>query len=83
MKRFFGALILGTILITPVAIQAQDAKKYYDRDHKDYHAWNDNENTSYHKFLTEKHYKDHEFTKAPKKEQQEYWNWRHDHPDAH
>ena len=86
MNRFFSALIVGAFLITPVAMQARDddhAKKYYDRDHKDYHQWNDSENTQYHHFLEEKHRKDHDWNKSNKKEQQEYWNWRHDHPDAH
>ena len=83
MNRFFGALLLGATLIMPIAIQAQDQpRKYYDRDHKDYHVWNDGENSAYHRFLTENHRKDHEWAKANRKEQQEYWNWRHEHPDA-
>jgi hypothetical protein len=32
-------------------------------------------------FLTENHSDSHEFSKANKKEQSEYWNWRHAHPD--
>jgi len=53
----------------------------YDRDHKDYHNWDDHEQSAWGRFLAEKHRKDHEWAKADKKEQSEYWNWRHSHPD--
>jgi type III secretory pathway component EscR len=84
MNKFFSALVLGAFLMTPVAIQAQDQPhKYYDRDHKDYHVWNDSENTAWTRYQDENHIKAHDWKKANKKEQQAYWNWRHDHPDAH
>jgi len=85
MTRIFGSLLLGIALVAPVAIQAQDtqSQRYYDKTHKDYHQWNDHENSSYHQWLKDNHRKDHEFTKAPKNEQQSYWNYRHQHPDPH
>jgi hypothetical protein len=43
MHRFqiLGGLLLGAALLVPVAVRAADHdKKYYDREGKDYHTWN-------------------------------------------
>ncbi len=48
---------------------------------RDSHHWDDHENQAWHRFLTEKSRQDHEYTKADKNEQDEYWSWRHSHPD--
>ena len=57
-------------------------RRYYDRDHKDYHVWNDREDGAYRRWLEEKHYQTHrEFSKLKRREQSEYWEWRHAHPD--
>jgi hypothetical protein len=58
-----------------------DRNRVYDRDRKDYHNWNDNENRAWGQFLTENHRESHEYAKSNKKEQSKYWNWRHSHPD--
>jgi hypothetical protein len=86
--RYVASIFLTTALVAPVAILAaakpQDASvqvRVYDKDHKDYHNWDDHENAAWGRFLVEKHRKEHEFVKADKKEQAEYWNWRHSHPD--
>jgi hypothetical protein len=47
----------------------------------DTHHWDDHENQAWHRFLAEKTRPDHEYTKADKNEQSEYWTWRHGHPD--
>jgi hypothetical protein len=52
-----------------------------DHDHKDYHKWDDYENAVWHRYIAEKHLEAHEFAKASRREQQDYWNWRHSHPD--
>jgi type III secretory pathway component EscR len=92
MTKILGSLLLGLALMAPVAIQAQDhdghdqnsqSKRYYDKTHKDYHQWNSQEDSSYHQWLKDNHRKDHDFAKAPKSEQQSYWNYRHDHSEAH
>lgn len=88
MSRFLGALLLSAALFVPAALQAQEhndtqAKRYYDAKHKDYHEWNANEDQAYHRYLQENHRKDHDWAKASKKEQANYWNWRHEHPDSH
>jgi hypothetical protein len=48
--------------------------------HDDHH-WDDRENQAWHRYLAENHRQEHEFTKADKNEQSDYWNWRHNHPD--
>ena len=60
----------------------KDRNRVYDREHKDYHNWDDNENKRWGLYLQENHLKEHDFKKATRKEQSEYWKWRHDHPDA-
>jgi hypothetical protein len=86
--RYISSLFLAAALATPVAIMAaagpQDARvevRVYDRDHKDYHTWDDNENRAYTQYRSENPKSAHEFREASKKEQSHYWNWRHSHPD--
>jgi hypothetical protein len=88
VNRYVASLFLTAALALPVAIMAaplpQEASvqiRVYDRQHKDYHNWNDNENRAWGQYLQENHKKSHEFTKANKREQSRYWNYRHSHPD--
>jgi hypothetical protein len=87
-NRFIGSLILATAIAAPMAIVASPSPKddgvqvrVYDRNHKDYHNWDDHENTTWGVYLTNNHKKPHEYAKASKREQSNYWNWRHSHPD--
>jgi len=86
--RYIATLFLAGALAAPVSIMAaavpQDATvqvRVYDRDHKDYHNWDDNENRAWGRFLVENHRNTHEYAKSNRKEQSQYWNWRHAHPD--
>jgi hypothetical protein len=86
--RYFALLLVTAGLAAPMAILAVPAPqeaivkvRVYDREHEDYHNWDDNENRAWGRFIVEKHRKDHEFSKANKREQAEYWNWRHSHSD--
>ena len=85
---YIASLFLTAALVAPVSILAaprpQTASvqvRVYDSSHKDYHNWDDNENHAWGQYLSESKKEPHEFTKAPKKEQSQYWNWRHAHPD--
>ena len=81
-NRYTAAFLLAISLTAPLVMaNDHDNKRYYDRTHKDYHQWNDNEDRSYGVFLGEKHIQVHTFAKAKPSEQQQYWNWRHEHPD--
>ena len=86
--RYICALFLTAAFATPAALLAAPAPqeaavqiRVFDRNHKDYHNWDDRENHAWGVYLTNNHKKNHEFGKASKKEQANYWNWRHSHPD--
>jgi hypothetical protein len=81
-----SAFVLSATLIGPVVLKAEDnrhtEKRYYDKQRKEYHNWNDNEDRAYRSYLTEQHQSYRTFNKVPAAKQQVYFNWRHDHPDA-
>jgi len=85
--RYIASLFLVPALMAPVSMMAVPAPqvgvqlRVYDSGHKDYHNWDDNENHAWGSYIAENHKKPHEFTKAKKSEQSQYWNWRHAHPD--
>ena len=87
-NRYISSLLLFAALATPVAIMAAPGPnddgvqvRVYDSGHKDYHNWDDRENKSWGVYLSDNHKKDHEFSKSSMREQSNYWNWRHAHPD--
>jgi hypothetical protein len=86
--RYVASLFLTAALAAPVLMMAapvpQEAGvqvRVYDRDHKDYHNWDDHERHQWGIFLSDNHRHDHEYAHANRKEQSEYWNWRHSHSD--
>jgi len=87
MKRFqiLTGLLLGAALIAPVAVSAADGdhdRRYYDRDGRDYHQWNDREDHAYRIYLGERHYEYREFRRVNEARRREYFLWRHEHPDT-
>jgi hypothetical protein len=87
--RYIAPLFLIVALAAPLSsIASPGAQKpsvqirVYDSTHKDYHNWDDNENRAWGQYLSENHYKTHDYKKANKREQSQYWNWRHDHEDG-
>jgi hypothetical protein len=88
-------LILGTLTAPTLAYAANAApaaaqsersreraeRRVYDREHKDYHVWDDAEDRLYHTWLETKHFVNREFSKLNRTEQRDYWRWRHDHHD--
>jgi len=81
MIRYSAALLLAIGLSAPLLMADDSNHRYYDKSHKDYHEWNANEDRNFGIFLGEKHIKVHVWAKAPASEQQQYWIWRHEHPD--
>ncbi|HEY6392520.1 MAG TPA: hypothetical protein VIX89_14655 [Bryobacteraceae bacterium] len=83
MSRYLLAILLGTSLLAPVAVKADDRdrreKRYYDRSHKDYHVWNNDEDRAYRRYLEENHRTYQSWPKARRSDQDRYWKWRHDH----
>ena len=60
--------------------QGENNKRYYDKNHKDYHTWDSNEDSAYQRYQTEHHEK-RAFGQLNSKQQTAYWNWRHSNPD--
>jgi hypothetical protein len=56
--------------------------RVYDEYHSDYHYWNDYEDRAYRVWLAARHYEYREFARLNHEQQREYWNWRHNHPEA-
>lgn len=88
IRQYLGSLFVMAALAIPMATVAMPGpqddharKRVYDRDHKDYHNWDDKEDRAWGRYLEENHRDRHEFAKANRKEQNEYWKWRHEHPD--
>ena len=81
MKNFLGTLILGVALTAPVAAQAVSVR-IYDKGHKDYHVWNDNEDKAHRRWLEERHEQNREWRRENTSRQRDYWKWRHEHNDA-
>jgi hypothetical protein len=81
--RILSGLLLGAALFVPVAVSAADHdKRYYDRQGKDYHQWNAQEDRAYRAYVEGQHQQYREFRRVKPVRQQEYFKWRHEHPDS-
>jgi hypothetical protein len=88
INRYFSLLLLGTALAAPAAIlaapQPQDASvqvRVYDRDHRDYHNWDDREDRAYRRYLVVQHRGYRKYERQNYRVHRHYWQWRHSHPD--
>jgi hypothetical protein len=84
----FGTLSAAPAFAAPIAAQNHDdhaqrqqERRMYDDAHRDYHEWNGEEDRRYHEYMTAQHRKYKDFSRLSKKQQSEYWSWRHDHDD--
>jgi hypothetical protein len=89
MHRFIASLFLAAALVTPVSIMAPASimaaakpqsivsVRVYDRDHRDYHDWDDRENHRWGVYLSNNHRRYYEYSHASRREQSRYWNYRH------
>ena len=85
-RLFLSSVFLSAALIAPMAVKANAVPqgisvRVYDRDHKDYHNWDDREDHSYQQFRGDHPKYNVTFGKAKHNQQREYWTWRHAHPD--
>jgi hypothetical protein len=80
MRRQFRSLVLVVALGSSAACAA--GIRVYDEPHRDYHRWNAHEDRAYRVYLSEQHREYREFSRLERGEQEQYWGWRHDHPDA-
>ena len=88
IARFIRSLLLAAAIAVPALVvagaQAQQGgvqARIYDKEHRDYHNWDDHEDHAYRRYLTEEHRSYREFHRQHHKVQRHYWNWRHSHPD--
>jgi hypothetical protein len=85
--RFLSSLIVTAALMAPVAASAAATpagpretatqKRVYDRSHKDYHVWDNNEDQTYRTYLGDQHIKYRSYSTLGRKRQTTYWNYRH------
>jgi len=88
MHRFMvvSLVFAGAAMFAPLAVNADDhhekhERRYYDRDGRDYHTWNDHEDRAYRMYLGEQHRPFVEFRREREPRRREYYRWRHEHPD--
>ena len=88
MNHYISSLFLAAAIAAPTAIMAHPRPqegsvqvRIYDRDHRDYHNWDDHEDRAYRRYLTAQHRTYREYHRQHHREQRHYWNWRHSHPD--
>jgi len=78
-----GGLIMAASMIAPVAVMAagdhRGEVRYYDRDGRDYHNWNGEEDRHYRAYLVEQHRTYVPFVKVNVRRRQEYFRYRHEH----
>ena len=82
------AALAGTAFLPATAL-AEDKKekkhkqthdtRFYDREHRDYHAWNTDEDHLYREWLAGRHDRYRVFPRMNRNQQRAYWQWRHDH----
>jgi hypothetical protein len=88
LDRYIGFVILAAAIAVPTAVVAapkpQEASvqiRVYDRDHRDYHNWDDREDHAYRRYLGEQHRSYRTYQRQHYRVQRHYWQWRHTHPD--
>lgn len=87
MLRYFSALVLGAALLVPAAVRAADDghhdrdrnSRYFDRSGRDWHEWNEREDRAYRQYLRERRREYRDFAKSNRRDQDDYWKWRHHH----
>jgi hypothetical protein len=79
-----GAVLAPTVgqaaVSTPVG-QVHAEVRIFDRAHKDNHVWDDREDRAYRRYMEEHHRKYVSVQRLSRARQNQYWNWRHQHPD--
>jgi hypothetical protein len=88
IHRTIGSLLLAAAIAAPALVvaeaKAQEASvqvRVYDRDHRDYHNWDDREDHAYRGYLVAQHRTYRAYDRQHNRVQRHYWNWRHSHPD--
>lgn len=71
----------GYMIAAAASNDDHDQVRVYDSRHHDYHDWDEREDRAYRAYLNERHETYIAYEHQKHKFQQNYWNWRHAHPD--
>jgi hypothetical protein len=89
MGKIFGTFFIAASLLAPTIALASGQvavevgpHRYYDRDHRDWHNWDDHETFAYRAWNTGRNHPYVEWNRLNNRDQRAYWRWRHQHPDA-
>ncbi len=88
-NRYFSLLLLGAALAAPAVTMAGpkpqepsvQVVRVYDRDHRDYHNWDDREDRAYRRYYVVQRRTYRGYDRQNARAQRKYWRWRHRHPD--
>ena len=83
IRTSLGVLVMAASLFPMAACTGGGiGVRVYDGPHGDYHAWDAHEETVFRGYWSTSHRGDNRaFKQLNNREQEEYWNWRHAHPD--
>lgn len=77
-----AALAISQVIVTGCVAQVGVRYRLYDPYYRDYHEFDGREQGFYGRWTVETHREPRrDFRRLKKEEQQEYWNWRHAHPE--
>jgi hypothetical protein len=79
MRRHIATLLLTAALIGTAGCAG--SVRFYDAPRHEYHRWDAREDRAYRAYLSERHLQYREFRRLDPREQEAYWQWRHEHPD--
>ena len=84
MRRCIGSLLVVGALMGTVAgaVGCTGRVRIYDQPYRDYHRWDSREDRAYRAYLGEQHRGYREFRTLDSRDQEQYWRWRHAHPDG-
>jgi hypothetical protein len=74
--------ILAVVLACMTAGACAHDVRVYDPYRSDYHVWDAHERGYYDRWSHDTHH-DSDYKKLNADDQKQYWNWRHQQPDAH
>lgn len=82
LLKYLAPLVLSASVVVPAIIAGCAAHveggRVYDSRYHDYHTWDNNEVVYYNRWETDNHKEHRDFDKRSKKDQQDYFKWRHD-----
>jgi len=85
-RVLLAAIFAGALSLVPNTATAQNHENhethtYTDNARHDKHEWNAREDDAWKRYRDEHHVRQEHFDKLKRKQQDEYWKWRHEHPD--